>query len=77
MGLAVLVFLLKVRTVYKSQLIKLLRRNNDTHRHVNRKKTERERERAGVKTTIMEERNNERTQAKYKQLCCVIDSAVH
>lgn len=45
MGLAVLVFLSKVITVYKSQLIKLVRRNNDTHRHINRKNRERERER--------------------------------
>lgn len=49
MGLAVLVLLSKVIMVYKSQMTKLVKRDNDTQRHINResqkeKETEREKE---------------------------------
>ena len=45
-GLAVLVFLSKVITVYKSQMTKLVKRDNDIQRHINRE-GERERAREG------------------------------
>lgn len=44
MGLAVLFLLSKVIMVHKSQMTKLVKRDNDTQRHINRE-SERERER--------------------------------